>query len=241
MAERDPEGTLLTDDPNTVDTQDTGDPMDTQDQSDNGADDSTKSEQPDLIAGKYKTQDELVTAYKSLESLMGKSVQIPEADAPDEEWAKFYGKLGAADTPDGYELDAAEGVPEGFVNEFKQFAVDSHLPPALAKRAYEWFLKSGRTQFQNGDVPKPVSKSEALRSLAGEWGPNLKTKLIEAQQTVKNGGPELTNFITKYKVGNHPVMLKLLAEAGGRYSEETLLTGDLEDTSADTSLESIFK
>ena len=81
---------------------------------------------------KFNSPADLFKSYVSLESMLGKNkVPIPDENAPQEEWDKFYEKLGRPKTPDEYEIKL-DGVQanEEFLNNYKQWAHKAGLEQA---------------------------------------------------------------------------------------------------------------
>jgi ribosomal protein L29 len=75
-------------------------------------------------AEKIKSPDDLWKSYDNAQSLLGKRpAGVPQPDAPDEEWDKFYAAAGRPESPDKYALSDIQGVPEGTdLTPFKQKA-----------------------------------------------------------------------------------------------------------------------
>ncbi len=61
-----------------------------------------------------KSQEDLWKLTDNAQSLIGKRpAGIPAADAPQEEWDKFYNAAGRPEEPAGYKFSDVEGLPEG--------------------------------------------------------------------------------------------------------------------------------
>ena len=94
-----------------------------------------------------KSQEDLWKLTDNAQSLIGKRpAGIPTADAPQEEWDKFYQALGRPEQPDAYELtDSFEGLPEEFeLSEYKAKAQElAHkigLSPKQAKDLWDNYM-----------------------------------------------------------------------------------------------------
>lgn len=96
---------------------------------------------PDEIRGVIQTKGwknpgDVINSYSNLERLLGadkagRGVVLPKDDAPAEEWASFYNRLGRPESTDGYKLP----VPDGDAG-------------AFAKQAASWFHEAGLTAKQ---------------------------------------------------------------------------------------------
>jgi len=81
---------------------------------------------------KYKSVPEVAKAYVEASKLMGNAVHMPKADATQEEFDKFYARLGRPESPDKYELKRPENPAggqwdEGLEKEFRTAAHASGL------------------------------------------------------------------------------------------------------------------
>ncbi len=95
---------------------------------------------------KVKSVDDLWKLTANSQSLLGKRpAGIPAADAPPEEWDKFYATLGRPEAPDKYGLPKIEGLPEGFdiapyEGRFKELAHKVGLTPKQAEKAWQEYM-----------------------------------------------------------------------------------------------------
>lgn len=82
---------------------------------------------------------ELLKSYENQESLIGKKAEglrVPGEGATAEDWAAFNKALGVPETPDGYQYQAPENIPEEFKDIFTQ---DENLLKVMREAA----LKAG--------------------------------------------------------------------------------------------------
>ena len=96
---------------------------------------------------KIKSPDDLWKTLDNAQSLLGKRpAGIPAADAPDQEWDKFYNAAGRPEKPDLYKFSDPEGIPEGVdLSPFKQKAAailhGAGLNQKQADKVWQMFMK----------------------------------------------------------------------------------------------------
>jgi hypothetical protein len=89
----------------------------------------------DKILGKFDDVDSLAKSYQELQSRMGNSVRIPNADSSAEEVSLFYQKMGMPESPEGYTV--GEGMEE-MLEGFKPMAHSANL----TQRQFDHFAKA---------------------------------------------------------------------------------------------------
>lgn len=184
---------------------------------------------------KYATDKDWVKATHNMRSTYDQRATIPGADAPKEERHKFFTKLGKPETPTDYKFDWGEAKPDNPTTArfeaFKQFAHEHDLTQGQFEK-----LVSLNNQFSQQDTEAAMAQlEEAQGKTAGllreEWGPDFEANLEYA----KAAGADFADTPEEWKalmdmpiigkegtmrVGDHPVMLKVLAKIGRAYSED---------------------
>lgn len=128
-------------------------------------------------AGKngVKTIADAISQLQNAQSLIGKSVQLPAADAKPEDILKVFRRLGAPDKPDGYTLSLPEGVAENVLDadfgaKFKAAAVDAGLTPIQAKGIYDFIAKGTAEQLQAVVASQEEAAVKATEALTKAFG-----------------------------------------------------------------------
>ena len=173
----------------------------------------------------------------SAESLIGKSVQIPDDKAKPEDLDKFFNKLGRPEKPEGYEFKLPEGIPEGmpYDAEFaKAFKAVAHKAGATAKQAAEyhdftvkWFGEQYKAQHQK--VADLMNGSTA--ALEKLYGPKdsqpFKNGLEMMDRTIRKEGLEeelrsvgLLGVMDGKSYVTHPKLMDLLGKYGKEFHRE---------------------
>jgi len=116
-------------------------------------------------AQNIKSPDDLWNQFANAQSLIGKRpAGIPAADAPPEEWDKFYNTLGRPEAPDKYGLPKIDGLPEGFdvspyEGKFKELAHKVGLTPKQAEKAWQEYM--GQELGAYGEQNKAQAEKQA--------------------------------------------------------------------------------
>ena len=125
----------------------------------------------------------------SAESLIGKSVQVPDfATAKPEELDKFYGKLGRPEKADGYEFKLPDGMPEGmpydgeFAKAFKAEAHKAGLTPKQATAAHDFYVAKAADQFKASQQALVEKAEAATGALEKTWGPKTGDKFKDGSE-----------------------------------------------------------
>lgn len=134
------------------------------------------------------------------ESLIGKSVQIPDDKAKPEDFDKFYGKLGRPEKPDGYEFKLPDGIPEGMpyngelATAFKAEAHKAGLTAKQAAAAHDFFVAKQADVYKAQHQMVADLMDTATADLVKEWGPadgeKFKGGLEYATRALKGLGVE---------------------------------------------------
>ena len=141
----------------------------------------------------WKGPEDAITSYANLEKLLGadkagRGVVIPKDDAPAEELAAFYSRLGRPENADAYKIPVPEGDDGAFL-----------------KTAAGWFHESGLSQKQaeglagkwNAHVASIQQAEEAriqqetaigLQNLKRDWGQEYDAQLELGRRAVREAG-----------------------------------------------------
>lgn len=123
----------------------------------------------------FKAPEELAKSYRNLESHMGvppdRLLKLPaEADSPD--WEGIRAKLGYArpESMDKYEINPAEGMPDGYANKVKEWAYELHIPNHMLKALGEK-QNAYIAEIQEQQEQSRLQKAEMeINDLKSEWG-----------------------------------------------------------------------
>jgi hypothetical protein len=119
-------------------------------------------------AGKYKTLGDFLKGNAELVRKLDTALFRPGRDASEEEWARFYGKLGRPTAPGGYSAPDFEGVSFGDeeTTAFFEIAHQTGLTQPQVEALMTWQadnLKRTRAQVES-------AHTKAHKALSDEWG-----------------------------------------------------------------------
>jgi len=159
-------------------------------------------------------------------------VRVPAADASAEDRAKFNKAIGVPETVDGYKFDIGREPTEtdkAIQGNLAKIAFENGIPAqamtALSKAVSE--LAAATKAEENRVAVEARAANEA--ALRKEWGADyeanktLATRAVQAFGEVKSH-PEVIEFFDKtmvngQKLGDHPVMIRMLGNIGRRMGE----------------------
>lgn len=172
---------------------------------------------------KYATPADLAKGYREAEKLIGKKgVILPGENATPEEMQAFHAALGVPPAPEGYELKAPEGIPEGAWSDdlAKAFAAEAHklgLTPAQARGLAEWQTKlSADAMARQGMEPDGRTWEEALRA---DWGASYDANIATAVRAMKEFGDQEIQTRLGDRIGD-AAMVRMFYNIGLKVAED---------------------
>jgi len=172
----------------------------------------------DPTVARLGSVDEAVKMLVHAQRLVGRErVALPPADAPEEDWAALFDRLGRPETPEGYELEAPEGIDgdtaaEGeLAGRFRAAAHRLGLLPRQVQGLYAWYAGE-----QAGGAEAAVVAAEAAEAeLRRDWGAAYDRRLDEARRAARTlGGAALLAHLDGSGIGNDPLIVRAFARAG---------------------------
>jgi len=178
---------------------------------------------PDDLKGSKSLEDfkdvpGLAKSYVELKKHAGGSVKMPQATDDAETWSAFYTKLGRPEASKDYQLTGIDKLEEADVTKFKDSmfgiglsqhqadGVIKHFTEVVVPRLAEdrWTQERGQAAIQQiWKTPEEVEEKSGL-----------------AQRAARRIGTEFGVMLEETSVGNHPVMLKFLAEYESTHKED---------------------
>ena len=150
----------------------------------------------------YKTIDDAIAGGMNAESRLGSAVNVPAADAPQEEWDKFVSKLPEdrrpIASPDKIEFKRPEGYPEDvpyndeLAKASKPWMHEAGLSPKQAQVVHDKFVTymAEQAKAQQAVVAEQVKTTHD--ALVKDWGPldsdRFKQNLELADRALKKLG-----------------------------------------------------
>lgn len=180
---------------------------------------------------KFKSQEDLAKSYLSLEKSSSGKVKLPAEDAPDEDWAKFYGKLGRPEKPEEYSVDV-DNTNEEFMERLKSLSHGANLSKKQFEKVAKGLYEYEATLMEEVKSAQEKSQKEMLESLSKELGGEEKLKetiagavAAVAEIEEKHGITGLKEHFDKTGLGDDPYMIKLFKFIGDNILPDTLVKG----------------
>lgn len=122
----------------------------------------------------------------------------PEADAPKEEWDKYFNGLGRPEKPEDYEFETPEGAPEDFKRDenseklFKSLLHDAGVPKDMAKRLQVGFDKIVLEQMKQQNEETAKLDQEFNKATEKLFGENRDSKIAGIKKLLaENADPSV--------------------------------------------------
>lgn len=121
-------------------------------------------------------------------------ITVPGEDATDEDRAAYYQKMGVPESPEGYQLEPNDIVPEKYVNDFAQRAHEAHLTPEQAKTLYEQNVEAHRSALEEHNK----AADAAEKGLREEWSDDYEANAEAAVEAARKlGGDKLAKTLAE--------------------------------------------
>ena len=171
----------------------------------------------DSTLNQFASQDAFIKAMLDDRKANGTAIKLPGEGATDEEWGKFYDRLGRPASSNDYGL--SKDIPEGldfneeFYNEFTKEIYTAGLTKKQAEKIYNWYNNKSAEMAKDIDAKIQASykKSvdDAVASLKKEWGTDYQQNLDSAVAMAnKFLSPATKQYLNATKLGNNPLLIK---------------------------------
>lgn len=171
----------------------------------------------DSTLNQFSSQDAFIKAMLDDRKANGTAIKLPGENATDEEWGKFYDRLGRPASSNDYGL--SKDIPEGldfneeFYNEFTREIYTAGLTKKQAEKIYNWYNNKSAEMAKDIDAKIQASykKSvdDAVASLKKEWGTDYQQNLDSAVAMAnKFLSPATKQYLNATKLGNNPLLIK---------------------------------
>lgn len=152
-------------------------------------------------AQNIKSHEDLWGQFANAQTLIGKRpAGIPTADAPAEEWEKFYTAKGRPESPDKYELESKfEDLPENldlsqYESKAKAFFHKLGLSPKEAKQAWTDYIGmeiEGYRGIQAKNAEQKAALDKEFDELTAKlWGDKYKDVEAKSLEALKTAVPD---------------------------------------------------
>ncbi len=181
------------------------------------------------VAEKFTSPADVVKSYAELERKLGRSVEIPDAHASDEERAAFHKRLGVPESADGYDLAVPDvgrdGDADARLARYSHLAHEIGLTPQQAQAAVDWYYQeiAAATEAQAGQHARDAetaadTTADLEADLRKEWGSDYDRNMEYGRRALTTFGDAETVDKLERIVGDKQVV-RMLARIGRRMGE----------------------
>jgi len=179
---------------------------------------------------RFKEPIDIARSYIELEGKLGKSIQIPGENSSDEEWVKWYKRIGRPDSWDGYELSTVE-KPEGIPGDkaaeqsFAEESLRNGSTKEQARRVWKYLLAQAADALKRVKVETENRIKEVVTKLREYWKNNYDSNMVKMDLVIKRFADKDSWEYLNGEAGNDPRMARFVANIGNAMSEDTLKSG----------------
>jgi len=178
------------------------------------------------LTSKYATVEDLAKAYQGLDKTLSSSFRVPGQDAGQDEWGKFYTRLGAPESTEGYTLPETEDTAlKDTLGQLRASALETGITQkqwtALARKANE-VNQTSRTAVQDQISQMRENWQAALKT---ELGDTYEDTLAHAQRLhdqVFGEDEELQALFQTLGIADHPAIVRMFAEVAKRTGNDQI-------------------
>lgn len=172
---------------------------------------------------KFTSPEEAFKAYTELEGKLGRSVEIPPADASPEEKAKFYDRVGRPKSPDEYAIIKGT-MDDAFVKAYKAKAHAAGLTAAQADELFGLYKSDKETREKAAVEQYTERAKEADLILRKQYGSRYDANLKSAEKAFAGAFPEaLRAQLKKDGYAVNPDFINVLVSLGEQLGEDSLI------------------
>jgi hypothetical protein len=195
-------------------------------------------------ADRFTDLNSVFKSNRDLRTQASQRIAVPGADASDEDKAKYRKALGIPEDASGYEIKPPEGIEltdadKELIKVMTPIAHEHGIPANAYNGLVSKFLEVSRDLHMQAidNIKKFGEASEA--ALKKEWGKDFDPNLQLANRVADRFGADFKKFLNETPIegsgmlGDHPIIVKTLAQIGREMSESTIGLGVTPEQKAD--------
>lgn len=166
----------------------------------------------------------LAKNFVDAHKFIGGSVRVPKEDAPQEEWDKFYSKLGRPESADGYQFP----LPDVAAGEWNKAAVDSFKKAAhglgLTPRQAQGLMAMYADMERQAIKERGGQTQARIGELQSEWGAAFKNNLAIARSATRQlFGQKFIDMLNRTGLGDDPDLIRGMLRVGKDLMEDGVI------------------
>ena len=178
------------------------------------------------------SMDDLLKGYVHAQKLVGSNkIPIPNKHSTDEDWNEVFKKLGAPDTPEGYQYNFKDQeVDSQQVSEFNKKAHQLGLLPKQAEGLIKFYNEMNGNIAASQEDQAAQAQLNTETELKKEYGPQFSKRLDQAKKlaigTLGQDFLENTYLKDGSRLGDNLSVIKAFSSLADKLSEDEIIKGD---------------
>ena len=178
------------------------------------------------------SMEDLLKGYVHAQKLVGSNkIPIPNKHSTDEDWNEVFKKLGAPDTPEGYQYNFKDQEMDSQqVSEFNKTAHQLGLLPKQAEGLIKFYNEMNGNIAANQEDAAAQAQLNTEVELKKEYGPQFSKRLDQAKKLAISslGQDFLENTYLKdgSRLGDNLSVIKAFSNLADKLSEDEIIKGD---------------
>mgnify|MGYP001287459201 CR=1 FL=1 len=177
----------------------------------------------------FNNMEDFVKSYLHAQKLVGADkIPVPNKHATDEDWNEVFKRLGAPDSPEGYQYNLKDQeMDTGQLQQFNQTAHRLGLLPKQAEGLIKFYNELNGNIASNQEDQAAEAQLATETELKKEFGPTYTKRLDQAKKlaTETLGNEMLNNTVLKdgTRLGDSVEVIKAFSMLADKLSEEITL------------------
>ncbi len=175
----------------------------------------------------FKAIPELAKSFVETKKLVGQSLRAPAADAPEEDWDKYYKAGGKPNAPEEYKISA----PEGTISKAEEKAVrEAGYRLGMNNRQVQKMVDLHVADVAAMQKSERDDRAKVDAAYKEKWGANYGKNNALVDRTIEKLDPEknFKTFLEETGLRYHPQMIDLMLNWSKRLIEDGLMVGDVD-------------
>tara|TARA_B100000029_G_scaffold15028_1_gene15503 strand:- start:572 stop:1432 length:861 start_codon:yes stop_codon:yes gene_type:complete len=178
------------------------------------------------------SMEDLLKGYVHAQKLVGTNkIPVPNKHSTDEDWNEVFKRLGAPDSPEGYQYNLKDvEMDQDQVSEFNKTAHQLGLLPKQAEGLIKFYNEMNGNIAANQEEQAAQAQLNTETELKKEYGPQFAKRLDQAKKlAVSTLGQEfLENTYLKdgSRLGDNLSVIKAFSNMADKLSEDEIIKGD---------------
>ena len=178
------------------------------------------------------SMEDLLKGYVHAQKLVGTNkIPVPNKHSTDEDWNEVFKKLGAPDTPEGYQYNFKDQeVDSQQVSEFNKKAHQLGLLPKQAEGLIKFYNEMNGNLAATQEDQAAQAQLTTETELKKEYGPQFSKRLDQAKKlaigTLGQDFLENTYLKDGSRLGDNLSVIKAFSSLADKLSEDEIIKGD---------------